>query len=327
MAAARRGRKRRDAVDHDPGAHAGVSRRRRFAGTYGGRRLELTDVAGTFGDAALAADATFELEDGIELDVAGEWSGPLAGVAGERQRRADAAPGPTSRFVTSSRRRSRRRRRARSTAGPFRVDVVNEWQNLAWPGVAGVASPSGRLALAGSLDDYRYDGTGTLDIAGRAASFTVAGTGRRFLLELAPLELTPAAPGGGTLRAAGSVDLESRETSLELAASRFDPSWVVAAWPGRLDGTARLRAGLVPEPNVALDAIELGGELRGYPVTLGGAAALTGRDRVRLDALRLDSGVESRRADGRARPRDARPRRRREARRARSARSRRRTAR
>ncbi len=41
---------------------------------------------------------------------------------------------------------------------------------------------------------------------------------------------------------------------------------------------------------MALDAIELGGELRGYPVTLGGAAALTGRDRVRLDALRLDSG-------------------------------------
>ena len=34
-----------------------------------------TDVAGTFGDTALAADATFELEDGIELDVAGEWSG------------------------------------------------------------------------------------------------------------------------------------------------------------------------------------------------------------------------------------------------------------
>ena len=57
------------------------------------------------------------------------------------------------------------------TAGPFRVDVVNEWQNLAWRGVAGVASASGRLALTGSLDDYRYDGSGTVEVLGRAADF------------------------------------------------------------------------------------------------------------------------------------------------------------
>ena len=260
-----------------------------FAGTYGSRRLELTGVAGTFGDAALAADATFELEDRIELDVAGEWSGPLAGVA------ASGSIELTGTWPNLTIRHELATPFAATTtgtlaAGPFRVDVVNEWQNLAWPGVTGIASPSGRLALAGSLDEYRYDGAGTLDVVGRAASFTVAGTGRRLLLDVAPLELTPAASGGGTLRATGSVDLESRETSVDLAATRWDPSWAVAAWPGRLDGTARLRAGLAPEPNVALDAIALAGELRGYPVTLGGAATLTGRDRVRLDALRLDSG-------------------------------------
>ncbi|HSC17237.1 MAG TPA: translocation/assembly module TamB domain-containing protein, partial [Gammaproteobacteria bacterium] len=175
-------------------------------------------------------------------------------------------------------------------AGPFRLDVVNEWRNLAWPGVAGVASPDGRLALAGSLDDYRYDGGGTLDVAGREASFTVEGTGKRFLLELGQLDLMPAAPRSGALSATGSVDLADRETSLALAARGFDPAWIVAAWSGRLDGRAALRAGLSPEPNAALDAIALSGELRGYPVTLGGAAAITGRDRVRLDALRLDSG-------------------------------------
>ncbi len=261
-----------------------------FGGTYGGGRLELMDVAGTFGDAALAADAAFELADSIELDVAGEWSGPLAGVAASGSVELSGTwPALTLRHELAT--PFSATTTGTLTTGPFRVDVVNEWQNLAWPGVAGVASPSGRLALAGSLAEYRYDGAGALDIAGRAASFTVAGTGQRLLLDLAPLELRPAAPGSGTLRAAGSVDLERRETSLELAASRLNPIWIVAAWPGQLDGTTRLRASLVPEPSVALDAIELSGELRGYPVTLSGAAALTGRDRVRLDALRLDSGA------------------------------------
>jgi translocation and assembly module TamB len=260
-----------------------------FAGTYAGRRLELTSVAGTFGNTALSADATFELEQGIELDVTGQWSGPLAGVAaGGSIELAGRWPDLTVRHELTA--PFTALTTGTLTTGPFRFDVVNEWQNMAWPSVAGVASASGRLALAGALADYRYEGAGAVDIAGRAATFTVAGTGQRFLLDLAPLELSPAAPGSGTLRAAGRVDLENRETSLELAASALNPIWIGAAWPGRLDGTAHLQAGLTPERNVALDAIELSGALRGYPVTLGGAASLTGRDHVRLDALRLDSG-------------------------------------
>jgi translocation and assembly module TamB len=260
-----------------------------FEGTYGGDRLTLTDVAGAFGDTALAADAMFELSDGIGLDVAGTWSGPLAGVAASGSiELAGAWPeldvrheldAPFAMTTTGT-----------LATGPFRFDLENEWQNLAWPGVTGVASPSGRLALAGSWADYRYEGAGTADLLGRAAGFTVDGTGRNLVLALATLELAPAAPGGGTLRGTGSLDLERRETALDVAADGFDPAWVVAAWPGRLDGTARLRAALAPEPNAALDAIALAGELRGYDVTIGGAAAVTGRDRFRLDSLRLDSG-------------------------------------
>ena len=75
-------------------------------------------------------------------------------------------------------------------AGPFRVDVVNEWQNLAWPSVAGVASPSGRLTLAGSLDEYRYDGTGTVDDRGpRRELHRRQARAGDLLLELAQLEL------------------------------------------------------------------------------------------------------------------------------------------
>jgi translocation and assembly module TamB len=260
-----------------------------FAGVYGGGRLSLTDVAGTLGDTALTADATFALADGIELDVAGTWSGPLAGVATSGNvELAGAWPELTVRHelavpfaMTTT---------GTLAMGPFRFDLENEWQDLAWPGVAGVASPSGRLTLTGTLADYRYAGAGTADLLDRAAGFTVEGTGQNLALALATLELAPAAPGSGTLRGAGTLDLANRAAALDVTAAAFDPAWVAAAWPGRLDGTARLRAALAPEPNAALDAIALAGELRGYDVTIGGAAAVTGRDRFRLDSLRLDSG-------------------------------------
>jgi translocation and assembly module TamB len=261
-----------------------------FEGTYGDGRLTLMDVAGAFGDTTLAAEATFELSDGIDLDVAGSWSGPLAGVASSGNvELAGAWPELNVRHELEI-------PFAMTTTGtlalsPFRFDLDNNWQDLAWPGVTGVASPSGRLALAGALADYRYEGAGTADILGRAAAFTVEGMGQNLLLALAAFELAPAAPGGGTLRGTGSLDLERRETALDVTAASFDPAWVVAAWPGRLDGTARLRAALAPEPNAALDAIALAGELRGYDVTIGGAAAVTGRDRFSLDSLRLDSGA------------------------------------
>jgi translocation and assembly module TamB len=260
------------------------------SGTYYDGRLALMDVAGTWGDTALAADATIDLTDDIELEVTGNWSGPVAGVAASgRLELSGTYPNLTVRhelatpFAATT--------TGTLVVGPFSIDVVNIWQNLAWPSVAGVASPEGRLALSGSLDDYRYEGTGTVDVLDRAASFTVAGTGRRLLLALEQLELAPAAPGRGALTATGRVDLEGRDTSLDLGARGFDPAWIVAAWPGRFDGTAQLRAGLTPEPNVTLAGLALQGDLRGYPVTLGGAATLTNSDHFQLDMLRLDSGA------------------------------------
>ncbi len=261
-----------------------------FSGFYGENQLELRDVAGTFGDAAVAANATFSLGGGIELDVSGEWSGPIAGVA------AGGTVELTGTWPTLTIRHELAAPFAATTtgtlaAGPFRFDLVNEWQNFSWPGVAGVASPSGRLTLAGSLREYRFDGAGALDVAGRSARVTAAGSGQRLLLGIERLELIPEAPGGGTLSAVGSANLERRDTRLDLVASGFDPAWITTAWPGRLDGTARLRAALLPEPSAALEDIELAGELRGYPVTFGGAASVTGRDQLRLDAFRLDSGA------------------------------------
>jgi translocation and assembly module TamB len=102
---------------------------------------------------------------------------------------------------------------------------------------------------------------------------------------------TPAVPpqDGGTLLATGAVSLADRTADSAVVANGFDPRWLVAAWPGHLDGTAKLQAALLPEPSAMLDGIDLAGELRGYPVTLRGAAAMPQLGRARLDALRLES--------------------------------------
>ena len=262
----------------------------RFAATYGDRRLELEDATTTWGDAALDAAASFELRDNIEMTVAGSWSSPVAGVPSNgtvtltgtwpelRIHHELATP-----FVATS-------DGTLSFVGAFNVDVSSTWQAFAWPGVDAVTSESGRLSLIGTLDAYRYDGAGALDILGRNATFTAQGTGDRLELAVAQLELsTPTPQGGGTLRADGAVSLANRTATLAVTANDFDPAWLVAAWPGRLDGTTAVRAALAPTPNAALDEIDLRGTLRGYPVTLRGAAEFPEPGSVRLDALRLDS--------------------------------------
>lgn len=264
----------------------------RFAGTYGGGRLELEALTTTWDDAELGADASFELRDGIDVDVTGRWSAPLAGVPANgtltltgawpnlRLEHALAEP-----FVATT-------TGTVVLAGSPQVELVSDWQNLAWPGVANIASPSGTLTVAGGLAAYRYEGTGSLDVLERTATFGTAGTGERFELAVARLELaTPTPAGGGMLRGVGTVSLERRETALAVTADGFDPTWITAAWPGRLVGTAALRAQLDPEASAELDDVALHGTLRGYPVTVRGAATFATAGRVQLDALRLDSGT------------------------------------
>jgi translocation and assembly module TamB len=262
----------------------------RFAATYGRGRLELEEIATSIDGAALDGSASFALGPAIDVDIAGRWAWPLAGVPSNgtvtlrgtwpslRVHHELAAPFAATTEGTLT------------LGSPLQADLVTEWTDLAWPGVMGLASPAGRLAVAGTLDAYRYDGSGRVEAFGRDAGFTVEGTAARVALEIARLVLTPpAAQNDGTLAASGNVHLQERTASLALTATNLDPNWLVAGWPGRLTGTAALRASLLPEPTGTLEAIELEGALRDYPVSIGGAVALTGRDAVRLDELRLDS--------------------------------------
>ena len=261
----------------------------RFTATYGGGRLELEQVETTVGDAVVAASAMFELRSSIDVTIAGDWAAPIAGVAANgtvlltgtwpnlRIHHELAAPFAATTDGTVA------------LVSPASVDVVTDWQALAWPGVNGIASPSGRLALIGSLDEYRYDGSGALEVLARNATFSVAGTGERAELAIARLELTtPTAQGGGTLTGAGAVSMANRTAELAVTANGFDPAWLATAWPGRLDGTGKLTAAIPGRATARLDTIDLRGRLRGYPVTLRGAAEFSAT-RTELEALRLDS--------------------------------------
>lgn len=265
----------------------------RFAGTYGSGRLDLEQVTTRWGAAAFATDASFGLLDGISFDVAGDWSAPLAGVP---------SSGSVTLTGTWPELRIHHELATPFTAtsdgtlgfdGPFNFDLINEWrETLAWPGVDEVTSDNGRLMLAGTLDDYRFEGTGAVRVLDRDASFAVDGTGDRLELAVAELDLaTPTPQGGGSLRGSGAVSLADRSANLAVTANGFDPAWLTPAWTGRLEGTTTLEAGLLPQPSAALDAIDLRGTLRGYPVTLRGAAAFPEPGSVRLEPLRLDSGA------------------------------------
>ncbi len=277
--------------------------------TLVGRRLVLQDVATTTGAYMLAGEADLQLDAQVGLRATAQWSGPLAST-------------PAAGRVTISGTWPTLDVRHELTA-PFsasavgtvelarapRVDLTVEWREFSWPGVDVLASPAGRMAIAGTLASYRYQGDGTLTIAGRAASFVARGTGARQQLALEALELTPGTAAGTTARvaAAGAVDLGAQTAELGVVATDVDPAWWQPDWAGRLSGRVAVRAGLAPA-TVAFDAIDVSGPLRGYPVTLKGAADYTAPNRWRFARLELDVGREPRDRRRRARAAGARTR-------------------
>jgi translocation and assembly module TamB len=260
----------------------------RFAGTLADNRLALADVAARSGTAELAARATVALRP-VELVTTVEWSAPVGSVAARgtatlegswptlRVHHELAAPFPAVTDGTL----------VFGAAAPT-AELRTTWRDLAWPGIATVASPSGELTLAGSVDAYRYDADGAVVVAGRNASFTAGGTGARLELAIERVELAADAD-RGALRATGTASLAARETRLTVTAEDFDAAWVDARWPGRLRGTASLHAALAPVVRAEVGDLALAGELRGYPITIGGGATFTAPGNVSLAALRLES--------------------------------------
>ncbi len=278
MARAHRRSGRRFVVRHGGRAHR-AARNRALRGTYGGGRLELEGLTATWLDADLGADASFELRDGIDVDITGRWSAPLAGVASNGTLLRDgrvAEPAARARVGGAVRRCDDGHGRARGLA------AVRPHQRMAEPRMARSErhreperhaqsrGPARRVSLRG--------GTGALEVLERTASFSTAGTGEPLELAVARLDAaTPTPAGGGTLRARRS-ELE-RASHSRGDGGRLRPRVDHGGPPGqRLDGAAAALSAQ-PGPSRARRSmlVALRGTLRGYRVTVGGAAQFSCR--------------------------------------------------
>lgn len=192
-------------------------------------------------------------------------------------------------------------------------ELAATWETLHWPlhGQPSLTSQSGTLELQGIPDDYRL----TLQTGLQApdmppGELRLQARGGRQGLVLAPATL---AVRDGRLHVEGEVRWEAgTQWLLDARLERLDPGLFFAEWPGEITGRVSVEGGLGVEADDALrlhaQVDELGGTLRGYPVSARGGLdwragkllaqglqLASGPNRVVLDGRadeRLDLGIE-----------------------------------
>jgi translocation and assembly module TamB len=263
----------------------------RGAADFTGGRLTLERIVSTWQGLALDGSGVVTLGTAIGLSADVAWSGPLGGVdsAGRLEL---AGNWPVLRVH-------------HELAAPFTAETDGQldfqdvmefgldstWTNLAWPAVDHIASSRGRLTLGGTLANYRFESSGSLDVDGRAADFTTRGTAERLELAIEALELAARTDDGeaGVLQGSGAVSLDARTAALAVEARDFDPRWLLPAWPGRLTGTARMQAQAGPTPGARFTAANFAGRLRGHALTLRGDAAVSLPNHWTFDGTRIEA--------------------------------------
>jgi translocation and assembly module TamB len=264
------------------------------AARFGGGRLLLERLTTETSGVALAAEGEVRLAESIGLDVRIDWSRPSLDLpqAGRLSLSGDLPVltvhhelAPPYTVVADG---------ELTVGSPLRADLTIEWRDLAPPGVSGVTSRRGRLVLAGAVEDFVFDGSADIHIADEDASVALRGTGRNTAVMLEAFLLESAR---GTFTATGDVAVDTREAILQIGARDFDPSWLLPDWPGRLTGSAGVRASLAPLA-WEVDALDVIGELRGHPIAATGAIASPEPRRLRLDQVRVESGPSNVVLDG-----------------------------
>ncbi|RLQ23291.1 hypothetical protein DWB85_01690 [Seongchinamella sediminis] len=182
------------------------------------------------------------------------------------------------------------------------IDATLQWTGLRWPlqgDSAALASPAGRLQLAGALDDYRLQLA--LDLAGAAipaGSWEASASGDLSQLQLASLQGQLLA---GEVLLSGQLGwADAIRWQLQLAAADINPAGMAPELPGRLAALLSTQ-GVMSEgsPLQAEFAIEhVRGELAGYPLALSGTGSVLG-EALQLHTLQLDSGRNGLTARGR----------------------------
>ncbi|HEY8518739.1 MAG TPA: translocation/assembly module TamB domain-containing protein [Gammaproteobacteria bacterium] len=258
-------------------------------------RLALGDLAARLGGFELGGRAALGLREALDLDAEIAWTGTIAGQAAAGEATV------TGTWPTLAVRHEFAAPFRASAAGTLRldgeprVDVVAEWQEAAWPGLAAVTSPTGRLELAGSAASFGFSARASVVVEGVPAEVTAQGTGAGPELAFESLEVaTP----HGQLTATGRLAADTLAVEAEFVANEIDPAAISAEWSGNLFARGRLDGAWRPAPEWRLVAEEVHGELRGYPVDAGGV--IVRRDEAwALADVRIVSGANAVEASGR----------------------------
>ncbi|MGH7757466.1 MAG: translocation/assembly module TamB domain-containing protein, partial [Vulcanimicrobiaceae bacterium] len=126
-------------------------------------------------------------------------------------------------------------RNIRLDAKPLSATATLAWNDVQLPAdLAGqMLATHGKLAVAGSTDDYRAEGEFAIGPPGKPANIALKLDGTPQTIALEQLTLQQAE---GGLDAHGTLALQpALRWQLEATAKRFDPGAFAAAWPGALD--------------------------------------------------------------------------------------------
>jgi translocation and assembly module TamB len=278
----------------------------RFTGTYFGRHLTISRGQSSLGSMSLGANADIRFDNGIALATDIDWAGPVLDAAASGRVTLN---GDYPLLKVHQDLRAPFAATADGTldfTNEMRFDLALAWTGLVIPNVDHFASPAGTGKLTGTIDEFAYDFSGTIDVDGRVANASGNGRGARGELQFERFVLGPLIDGraAGTLRAAGTVSFARSVADLMLDVQDVDPRWIHPSVPGRLSGTGTLHTEFAPEFLSRFGAIALTGELRQYPVSVKGAADVDGNNRWHLDKLALDSGPNRISLDGTVSPED-----------------------
>jgi translocation and assembly module TamB len=184
------------------------------------------------------------------------------------------------------------------------LDLSADWRELNWPpqGTTVVSTANGRLNLRGTAEDYHLDLRARLQLPDLpAADLGLQARGDLGGLTLAPLSLQMQ---DARLQADGDVRWEQGVSwRLALLAERLNPGLLQPEWPGSIDGRVQFDGSLGPEGmqtlTLSAQIADLGGSLRGYPVSARGGVDWRAGQLI-AEALQLASGPNRVDVDGRA---------------------------
>jgi len=176
----------------------------------------------------------------------------------------------------------------------IQFDLHADWKRARWPldGAAQLKSPSGRLHVRGSPDDYRVDSQMTLAAPGYTdADLSLQGNGNQDALQISELAIDTLR---GHLQGRAMIAWRPRlETSIALDGTSLDPGVIFADWPGEIDVQLTSHAEFSSAGIVAqLPRLRVNGRLRDIPVqleTLGGFQ----KDTLTIEKLAIVSGPSS----------------------------------